>query len=52
LATEVVPGRPGRFSTITCCFHMSPSFSARMRARLSVMLPAENGTMILTSWLG
>ena len=52
VATVAVPGRPGRFSTMTCCFHMPDSLSARMRARPSVMLPAENGTTIRTVWFG
>src|SRR4029078_1726709 len=47
-ATPVVPGRPGRFSTTTDCFHMVPSLSASTRAMLSVMLPAPNGATMCT----
>jgi hypothetical protein len=49
LATLAVPATPGRFSTITCCFQMSASLSAMIRAWPSVLLPAENGTTIRTS---
>ncbi len=52
LATPAVPATPGRFSTITCCFHRVLSLSASARARMSVMLPAENGTTIRTIWFG
>lgn len=44
LATLAAPAMPGRFSTMTDWFQRSPSFSAIERARMSVMLPAENGT--------
>jgi hypothetical protein len=52
LATLAVPAMPGRFSTRTCCFQRSPSFSAITRARMSVWLPAENGTTMRTIWFG
>jgi len=51
-ATLAVPGMPGRFSTINCWPHRSLSFSAMMRARRSVTLPAENGTTRRTAWFG
>ena len=43
---------PGRFSTTTVCFHSLVSSSESTRARLSVLLPAENGTTMRTVWLG
>ena len=52
VATEVVPGIPGRFSTSTVWPQAVVSLSATMRARISVELPAENGTTMRTVWLG
>lgn len=52
LAMLLTPAMPGRFSTMTCCFHLAASFSATVRARMSVMLPPENGTTMRTSWVG
>ena len=52
LAALATPGTPGRFSTITCWRQFSASFSPTVRARMSVTLPAEIGTMTRTSWFG
>src|SRR5215467_7094128 len=52
LATLEVPARPGRFSTMTCCFQGSESRSAMVRASKLLMLPAENGTTRRTVCLG
>ena len=49
LATLLAPAMPGRFSTMTCCFHLAASFSATERATMSVRLPAEKGTTSRTS---
>src|SRR5260370_24827525 len=37
---------------MTVCFHFRFSLSAISRAKISLMLPAENGTKIRTIWLG
>ena len=52
LAALATPGTPGRFSTITCWRHVSASFSPTVRARMSVTLPAEIGTMMRTCLIG
>ena len=52
LAAPATPGTPGRFSTITCWRQLSESFSPMVRARMSVTLPAEIGTMTRTIWFG
>src|SRR5688572_13550911 len=48
----IVPPAPGRFSTVTVWPHISPSFCPTVRARMSVALPAVNGTMIFTGLVG
>ena len=47
-----VPCAPERFSTMTCCPHISPSFAPRMRASASVPPPGGNGTMNRTGFSG
>src|SRR6185312_701902 len=37
---------------MTCCFQRRPISSAKMRARMSVTLPAPNGTTMVTRWVG
>ena len=48
----MVPPAPGRFSITTGWPHISESFWPTVRARMSVALPAVNGTTILTGLLG
>src|SRR5262245_36265579 len=48
----IVPPAPGRFSITTVWFHISLSFCPTVRARMSVALPAVNGTTIFTGLLG
>ena len=48
----IVPPAPARFSTYTGCPHISESFCPTVRARISVALPAVNGTMIFTGLPG
>src|SRR5882672_5621266 len=47
-----MPLPPALFSTITCCFHTSVSFSATRRAKMSAAWPGGNGTMKCTGLLG
>jgi len=51
-STPVTPAAPLLFSTITCCPQRLVSSSARMRAMMSVTLPAPNGTTTVTRWFG
>ncbi len=46
------PLAPGRASTTTGCFHWLPRRSPTMRAITSGPLPAGNGEMKRTDWLG
>src|SRR5688572_23518907 len=48
----MLPCAPARFSTITCCVHSSPSFTARMRPSASVPPPGGNGTIRRTGLSG
>src|SRR5438552_17822834 len=47
-----MPAAPLLFSTITDCFHLSPSFAARVRAEMSVPPPGGKGTMKVTGFAG
>src|SRR5436305_8391905 len=52
MPVPIVPPAPGRFSTTTGCPQYSESFWPNVRARMSVALPAVNGTMIFTGFVG
>src|SRR6266576_1819708 len=52
MPVPIVPPAPGRFSMTTGCPQYSESFWPNVRARMSVALPAVNGTMILTGFVG
>src|SRR5215212_8273654 len=47
-----MPPPPPLLSTTTCCFHMSVSFSAIRRAKMSAAWPGGNGTMKRTGFDG
>src|SRR5215212_4171153 len=47
-----MPLPPALFSTTTCCFHTSVSFSAIRRAKMSAAWPGGNGTTKRTGLLG
>jgi hypothetical protein len=42
----MLPLAPTRLSTTTATFHLSPSFWPSVRARMSIPVAGENGTMI------
>ncbi len=48
----MVPPAPARLSTTTVWPHSSVSFCPTVRARMSVALPAVNGTTMRTGLLG
>src|SRR4051812_39554395 len=48
----MMPSPPGRFSTMTGVPHRFASLSAKGRAVMSPPLPAGNGVMIFTTWVG
>ncbi len=48
----MVPDAPGLFSITTGTFRRGPSFSAMMRALVSVALPGENGTTMVMGLSG
>src|SRR5205823_5860052 len=52
MPVPIVPPAPGWFSITTGCPQYSESFWPNVRARMSVALPAVNGTMILTGFVG
>ncbi len=52
MPAPIVPPAPARLSTTTDWFHSSLSFCPTVRARMSVALPAVNGTMIFTGLFG
>jgi len=55
LATKSVPMlplAPGLFSTTTAWAHFSESFGAITRARMSMPVPGENGTISVTGRCG
>ena len=47
-----MPLPPALFSTTTCCFQTSVSFSAIRRAKMSAAWPGGNGTMKRTGLVG
>ncbi|CFN82105.1 Uncharacterised protein [Bordetella pertussis] len=51
-SAPIAPPPPPRFSTTTGCPSSRPSPSATMRATMSVVPPAANGTIRRTAWLG
>src|SRR5437763_17125492 len=52
MPVPIVPPAPGWFSMTTGCPQYSESFCPNVRARMSVALPAVNGTMIFTGFVG
>src|SRR5438046_3317444 len=52
MPVPIVPPAPGWFSTTTGWPQYSESFWPNVRARISVALPAVNGTTILTGFVG
>src|SRR5258708_3646114 len=47
-----LPDAPGRLSTTTGWPHISASLGPMVRARMSMPVPGENGTTILTGCVG
>src|SRR3989442_5155454 len=48
----MLPLAPGRFSTTTGTLHRALNLSPSVRARMSMPVPGENGTTIVTGRLG
>jgi hypothetical protein len=52
ISVAIIVAPPGRLSTTTCCFHVSPSFCATTRPTRSNVPPAANGTTTRTGRTG